>query len=318
MSTSSQRMLLTGANGFVGRRLTAALIKRFPDAQVIRTDRSGNADGPGEARALDILDPAAVDALIADVKPTVVVHLAALAAVQDSLRDPRATWQVNVMGTLEMVTAAQRHAPDAHFLYVSSAEVYGRTAFSGEPVTEDMVLQPANPYAASKAAADIMVREAALRGLFATLVRPFNHTGPGQDDRFVIPAFCSQVARIEKGLQPPELLVGELNDERDFLSADDVVDLYVKIIEASGKLPNGLVINAASGVSRRIGDILDTILAASSAKITVKVDPSRLRKTRVPRIVGDASRARDVLAWQPVKPFETMIRETLDYWRANV
>lgn len=318
MGTPSQRMLLTGANGFVGRRLTAALIDRFPDARIIRTDRSGSADGPGEARALDILDPAAVDALIADVKPTVVVHLAALAAVQDSLRDPRATWQVNVMGTLEMVMAVQRHTPDCHFVYISSAEVYGRTAFSGNPVMEEMALQPANPYAASKAAADLLVREAAMRGLFATLVRPFNHTGPGQDDRFVIPAFCSQIARIEKGLQPPELLVGELNDERDFLSADDVVDLYVKIIEAGGNLPPGLVLNAASGQSRRIGDILDSILAASSAKITVKVDPARLRKTRVPRIVGDASRAQDVLGWKPVKPFDTMLRETLDYWRGRV
>ena len=106
------------------------------------------------------------------------------------------TWQVNVMGTLEMVMAVQRHTPDCHFVYISSAEVYGRTAFSGNPVMEEMALQPANPYAASKAAADLLVREAAMRGLFATLVRPVNHTGPGQDDRFVIPAVCSQISRI--------------------------------------------------------------------------------------------------------------------------
>ncbi|RYD85795.1 MAG: NAD-dependent epimerase/dehydratase family protein [Verrucomicrobiaceae bacterium] len=315
---NTHRILLTGANGFVGKRLTAALINRYPGARVIRTDRSGNFEGPGEARALELLDADVVDALIADIKPTTIVHLAALSAVQDSILDPRATWQVNVMGTLELVMAVQRHAPDCHFVYVSSAEVYGQTAFSGVHVTEDMALQPANPYAASKAAADIMVREAAMRGLFATLVRPFNHTGPGQDDRFVIPAFCSQVARIEKGLQPPEMLVGELNDERDFLSADDVVDLYVRIIEAGRTLPSGTVINAASGASRRIGDILDTILAASSSTIAVKVDPSRLRKTRVPRIVGDSSRARELLGWQPTKPFDTMLRETLDYWRTVV
>lgn len=317
MSDTPQRILVTGASGFVGRRLVAALAAHFPDARIIRTDRAGEAPGPGEPRALDILDSAAVDALIADVKPDALIHLAALAAVQDSVRDPRSTWQVNVMGTLEMVMAAQRHAPGCHFLYVSSAEVYGRTAFSGDPVMEEMVLQPQNPYAASKAAADLMVREAAGRGLHATIVRPFNHTGPGQDDRFVIPAFCSQVARIEKGLQPPEMLVGELNDERDFLSADDVVGLYVKVIEAGRRLPPGLVLNAASGVSRRIGGILDTILAASTAKIAIKVDPSRLRAVRIPRIVGDASRAFDVLGWRPAKPFNQMLSETLDYWRGK-
>lgn len=318
MAGSPKRVLLTGASGFVGRRLIAALVSRFPGARIVRTDRAGDESSPGEPRTLDILDADAVDALIDEVKPDAVIHLAALAAVQDSIRDPRATWRVNVMGTLEMVMAVQRRAPDCHFLYVSSAEVYGRTAFSGDPVMEDMPLQPTNPYAASKAAADLLVREAAMRGLHATLVRPFNHTGPGQDDRFVIPAFCSQVARIEKGLQPPEVLVGDLADERDFLSADDVVDLYVRIIAAGRALPPGLVLNAASGKSRRIGDILDAILAASTTKIAVKVDPSRLRRTRVPRIVGDASRARAVLGWEPVKPFDQMLAETLDYWRGRV
>jgi len=318
MEGDPQRILVTGASGFVGRRLLAALRQRFPQARVIGTDRSGQAAGDGEARALDILDADAVDSVIAEIQPDAVIHLAALAAVQDSVRDPRATWRVNVMGTLEVVMALQRHVPDCHLLYISSAEVYGRTAFSGDPVMEEMALQPANPYAASKAAADLLVREATGRGLFATIVRPFNHTGPGQDDRFVIPAFCSQVARIERGLQPSEMLVGELNDERDFLDADDVVQLYVRIIEQGQRLPPGLVLNASSGVSRRIGDILSSILAASPAKITVKVDPSRLRATRVPRIVGDASRALNVLGWTPSKPFDQTLAETLDYWRSRV
>jgi GDP-4-dehydro-6-deoxy-D-mannose reductase len=267
---------------------------------------------------MDILDTRAVDTLIAELKPDAVIHLAALAAVQDSLLDPRATWQVNVMGTLEMVMAIQRHAPDCHFLHVSSAEVYGRSAFSGEAVTEDMPLQPANPYAASKAAADLMVQEAAMRGLFVTVVRPFNHTGPGQDERFVLPAFCSQIARIEKGLQPPVMKVGELRDERDFLSVDDVVDLYVMIIEAGKRLQPGLVLNAASGMSHRIGDILATLVAASHANIQVEVDPSRIRKTRVPRIVGDSSRALRLLGWRPIRSFEQLLFETLDDWRGRV
>ncbi len=318
MANAQHRILLTGASGFVGRKLSVALANHFPDAQLIQIDRSGNKMGPGETRALDITDSAEIDRLIAAVKPTVLVHLAALSAVPDSIRDPQSTWRVNVMGTLGLVMAVQRHAPDCHFLYVSSAEVYGQTASSGEPVTEEMTLRPVNPYAASKAAADIMVQEASMRGLFATVVRPFNHTGPGQDDRFVIPAFCSQVARIEKGLQPPEMSVGELNDERDFLDVADIVDLYVRIIDYGRRLPTGLTLNASSGGARRIGDILDMIRAASAASISVKVDPLRLRPTRVPRIVGDASRARDILGWAPRKPFEQTLTETLNYWRSKV
>lgn len=318
MRASPHCLLVTGASGFVGQRLAPKLREKFPAARIVCTDRTGRIAGPHECRALDLLDADGVDALIGELRPDVIIHLAALAAVQDSLRDPRASWRVNVMGTLELTLAVQRHAPDCHFLYVSSAEVYGRTAFSGVAVTEEMSLQPANPYAASKAAADLMVREAAMRGLFATIVRPFNHTGPGQDDRFVIPAFCSQIARIEKGLQQPTLMVGDLDDERDFLSVDDIVDLYVKVVEAGHSLPSGLVLNAASGRSHRIGDILDALISASSARIAVEIDPSRLRKTRVPRIVGDASRAHNVLGWSPAKPLDQILREVLEDWRRRV
>jgi GDP-4-dehydro-6-deoxy-D-mannose reductase len=112
--------------------------------------------------------------------------------------------------------------------------------------------------------------------------------------------------------------VGELEDEHDFLSADDVVDLYARIIEAGRDLPPGIVLNAASGTARKIGDVLDQILAASTTNISITFDPTRLRTTRVPRMLGDASRARALLGWQPVKPFEVTLKETLEYWRGRV
>lgn len=318
MTQAPERILVTGAGGFVGRRLVGALSKRFPNARIVHTDRSGGAADVGELRVLDVTDGVAVAALIEEIKPQALIHLAAVTAVADSFQSPKATWQINVLGTLEVILALQHHAPDCHLLYVSSAEVYGRSAFNGDPVNEGTLLQPVNPYAATKAAADLMVQEASGRGLFATIVRPFNHTGAGQDDRFVIPAFCSQVARIERGLQAPEMFVGELNDERDFLDVDDVVDLYVRVVERGRSLPSGLIVNASSGVARRIGDILNSILSASTTKISVSVDPSRLRPTRVPRIVGDASRAQTMLGWTPKKPFEATLVEALDYWRGRV
>jgi GDP-4-dehydro-6-deoxy-D-mannose reductase len=112
--------------------------------------------------------------------------------------------------------------------------------------------------------------------------------------------------------------VGELLDERDFLSVDDVIDLYVKVIDAGRSLQPGLVLNAASGISHRIGDVLAKLLSASSVKIQIEVDPSRLRNTRVPRIVGDSSRAQRVLGWRPTKPLDQILSETLEHWRSGV
>jgi GDP-4-dehydro-6-deoxy-D-mannose reductase len=312
MPGNPERVLVTGANGFVGRHLVPALRERFEGADVIGADHAGH-DSNG-VRALDITDADTVERLIAEVRPDAVVHLAALSSVGASLTHPRATWRTNVMGTLELVTALQRHAPGCHLLYVSSAEVYGWSA--GAPVDEDAPLHPANPYAASKAAAEILVREAAGRGLFATIVRPFNHTGPGQDDRFVIPAFCRQIADIERGEKPPELLVGELNDERDFTDVGDIIGLYLRILAAGRGLPSKLVVNACSGKARRIGDMLQALLSMSKLEISVRTDPQRLRGGRTSRIVGDPSLALELLGWKAARPFDRTLEETLAYWRA--
>jgi GDP-4-dehydro-6-deoxy-D-mannose reductase len=308
-------ILITGATGFVGRYLAAALAARFPERDLILADRAPARMPEGEVVALDVTDPSMVDEIVRTRQPAAVAHLAAVAAVTSSFADPRDTWRVNMFGTLNVVLAIQAHAPTCRLLFVSSAEVYGRSTFSGAPVTESALLLPANPYAATKAAADIMVQEACGRGLHATVIRPFNHTGPGQTEAFAIPAFCAQIARIEKGMQPPVIKVGELDDERDFLDVADIVDLYVTVIERGAELEPGLVLNAASGQTHRIRSVLEILLAESNVDIKVEVDPARLRKTRVPRVVGDAARAHAVLGWKPTRPFEQTLKSTLQYWR---
>ncbi len=314
----SSRILITGAAGFVGNRLAAAAKAAMPGAALVLVDRVEGYTKHGRVLSMDVADPASVDARVAAVQPTTIVHLAAVSAVTSSFDDPRQTWAINTMGTLNVTLAIQRYVPDCHLIFVSSAEVYGRSTFTGEAVTEKNLLEPANPYAAAKAAADILVQEAAARGLFATVVRPFNHTGPGQSPAFAIPAFCQQIARIEKGLQAPVIRVGELNDERDFLDVDDVIALYISILQAGHSLPEGLVLNAASSQPRRIGAILEALLKLSTSEITIEIDPSRLRATRVPRVVGDATLAHSLLGWRPQKPFEDTLAETLAFWRAQV
>jgi len=314
MDEAGFSIVVTGASGFVGARITAQLRSHYGNDAVVACDRT---ESPDSIR-LDMNDAESVRSLIKAKRPSVVIHLAAVSSVPAAFDDPRSTWRTNVMGTQELILAISCYAPACHLLYVSSAEVYGRSAFSGRPVDEATLLQPANPYAASKAAADIMVQEAAGRGLKATIVRPFNHTGPGQSDDFVVPAFCRQIARIEKGLQDPVLHVGELRDERDFLDVDDVVALYSTIVARGDSLQPGLVLNASSGRSTRIADILDWLLGQARIPIQVEIDTAKLRATRVPRIVGDATKAHATVGWMPLKPLEQTLGETLAWWRQKV
>ena len=303
------KVAITGAGGFVGKHLVQALTAAQPDWALICPE------GRSVAGGLDVTDPTAMDAWVRREQPDMVVHLAAVAAVTSSVKDPRYAWKVNLDGTLNLVLSLQTHAPDAHLLYVSSAEVDGKSLFDGAPAAEGALLQPVNPYAASKAAADILVRQAAAAGLSASVARPFNHTGPGQTDAFVVPAFARQIARIEAGLQPPVIEVGSLDEERDFLNVADVVDAYVMLLQQRQAVRAGEVFNVASGVPVRIGDLLDRLLSRARVRVEVRVDPSRLRATPIPRVAGDASRLR-ARGWTPRHALDEALDGVLQEQRA--
>jgi GDP-4-dehydro-6-deoxy-D-mannose reductase len=294
------RLLLTGGHGFVGRHLLSALVDAHPD-WVIDVPQSPTPDGAG----LDIVDAQALADYVKAASPDIVVHLAAVAAV-------------NFGGTLNLVLAMQAHAPHAHLLFISSAEVYGASLKSGAPATEQTLLQPLNPYAASKAAADILVRQAASAGLSATVMRPFNHTGAGQSESFVAPSFAAQIARIEAGLQPPVLSVGSLDEERDFLDVHDVVGAYAMALDARADLASGEVFNVSSGKAVRIGDLLERLLRQARTPITVKVDPERLRRASVPKAIGDSAHLKRTLNWAPKVDLDETLTTVLQDQRTRV
>lgn len=310
VARSQERVVVTGGCGFVGSHLVRTLAESRPSWRVAVHDRAGRG-------GLDVTDAPAVRAMVMSEAPTVVIHLAAISAVTASVQDPSQAWRVNFEGTLNLTKALSEAAPDCHLLYVSTAEVYGRSLQAG-PVDECALLEPTNPYAASKAAADICVRQYAYSGLSATIARPFNHTGPGQSEAFVVPAFCAQIARIEQGLAPPVMHVGDLDDERDFLHVDDVVSAYLAMLDARGSFSPGSVFNVASGVPVRIGDLLETLLGLTPTRIEIRIDPARQRSGGTPRMIGNPYKLWAEARWRPGIPLIQTLCGVMDAERAKL
>ncbi|MGH7083486.1 MAG: NAD-dependent epimerase/dehydratase family protein [Acetobacteraceae bacterium] len=309
-----QRILLTGGAGVVGHHLRSALAVRFPAARVLST---GEREQAG-IRRLDVTDEAAARAVIGDFRPDAVIHLAAVSAVIEANRDAERAWRVNLDGTRRLARAVLERVPDACFLFVSSAAVYGRSFRPGQPVIESAPLAPLDTYAATKAAAEMALSALTSEGLRVVRLRPFNHIGPGQSEAFAIGAFAAQIARIEAGLQPPELAVGSLTAERDFLDVRDVAAGYALALEKAEALENGIALNLASGTARRIGAVLEEVLSLARVPITVRTDEFRLRPVDLPRSVGDPTLAQRLLGWRPEIPWGQTLADLMADWRARV
>jgi GDP-4-dehydro-6-deoxy-D-mannose reductase len=315
------RVLITGARGFVGPYLAHALRRVCGEVTLVATGtRAEEHPLLGRISAMDVTDLAAVTAAIDYYQPTHVFNLAGLAAPAAATADPQAAWQVHVQGVLNLAYAILDKAPDCWLLNAGSGLVYGESAKPGLPLDENVLLVPIDEYAVTKAAADLAVGALTRRGLKSMRLRPFNHTGAGQAETFVIPAFAMQIAKIEAGLAPPVIGVGNLDAERDFLDVRDVVDAYALAVRLTAENSNeaGTILNVASGVPQRIGDVLEQLLAQSRVKIAVEQDPTRLRPSDLPRIIGDASRLRQKLNWTPRYSFEATLAAVLKDCRVRV
>lgn len=299
-----QRVLVTGALGFVGQALLPVLRQTFPQAEI-------------RDAGVDVTDHSAVTALIATSRPDALVHLAAVAAPGDARADPDKAWQINLHGTLNIGRALLAEAVDCTMLFVSSADAYGASFRSGTPLDESAPLAPLSTYGATKAAADLALGAMAADGLRVIRARPFNHTGPGQSDAFVVPAFANQVARIAAGLQEPVMDVGALHPMRDFLDVRDVCAAYAAILQRAETLPPGTILNIASGRMQRIGDILQALLDAAGISAEIRTQPTRLRGTDIPEVCGDSSLAQRLLDWQPMIPWDRTLADVLAGWTAR-
>jgi GDP-4-dehydro-6-deoxy-D-mannose reductase len=302
--TAPSRILITGASGFVGQHFTSLLEQRYPTTKLFFD-------------FFDVTQRLAVQNTMRAVRPDACIHLAAISSVPIARGNPDRTWAVNLHGTLALAEAILEHKPDCHLLFVSTADAYGYSFQSGERLDESTPLAPANLYAATKAAADLALGAMVSRGLRVTRVRPFNHSGPGQSEEFVLPAFARQIARIKLRLQEPVLRVGSLDAVRDFLDVRDVCSAYLGVLEHHDRLPPGSILNIASGVSRRIGDILSDMLEQAGVQAEVQIDHDHLRPAEIPYACGNAARARDVLGWEPRVPWSRTLGDLIDYWMAK-
>lgn len=302
------KILVTGAGGFVGGHLVSRLRRDFPTAEVLT---------PGHG--LDISDDAAVSAYVAQTRPDSCVHLAAVSAIADARADPGRAWAVNLHGTLSLARAILVHAPSCRLVFASSSDLYGASFRAGVPLGESALPAPLNTYAATKAAADLALGAmASSDGLRVIRVRPFNHTGPGQLPAFAVPAFARQLARIEAGLQPPVIEVGDLSAQRDFLDVQDVCAAYSGCLQPGVEIAPGTILNVASGTARRIGDVLAMLVERSGVRAEVRTAAGLLRASDIPFAVGDASRAHSLLGWVPEIAFEATLDAVIEDWRRRV
>jgi GDP-4-dehydro-6-deoxy-D-mannose reductase len=298
------RSFVTGASGFVGSHLLEHL--REHGDEVI-----GPGDGVGDAE-IDITDRSAITVAIVDARPEVVYHLAAQADVADSWDDPVETLRVNVEGTLNVLDAA-RLAGASRVLAVTSADIYGRVSEADLPLAESAPLRPVSPYAASKAAADMLCLQATLgHGLDVIRVRAFNHLGPGQSDKFVASGLASRIVANERS-GADVVRVGNLDARRDFTDVRDVVRAY-RLLMTMGAA--GEVYNVCSGVDRTVQALADKLVAQAESAMRLVTDPELLRPVDVEVLRGDPSKIQRATGWKPEIPIDTTIHDLLEFWRS--
>jgi GDP-4-dehydro-6-deoxy-D-mannose reductase len=292
-----QRVLITGADGFAGRHLRSALEQRGSETI---------------SSSADVRDAAAVAREVRDTHPDAIAHLAAITSVADAWSGEREVWEVNAVGTLNVVLAVHEHAPEARLLVTSSAEVYGRVGDEERPIAEDDPVAPVSPYGRSKAATELAC---ARDDIDVVVTRPFPHTGPGQTETFAIPSFAGQIARIEAGLAAPSLKVGNLAAQRDYSDVRCVVDAYARLLERRGE-PH--LVNVATGTAHSVASVLDRLLALATVEIAVEIDPSRIRPADIPWLVGSPQRLATATGWRPTRSLDETLADVLNAAREGV
>jgi GDP-4-dehydro-6-deoxy-D-mannose reductase len=291
---------VTGSSGFVGRWMTEHL-QAVGDDVVTLDD------------ALDITDGKALRAAITAAAPEAICHLAAQASVGASWSDASGTFAVNTLGVLHLIEAAAACDPRPRVLLISSAEVYGIVAPADLPIVEDRPFAPSSPYAASKAAAELVGLQGWLgQGVEVIRARPFNHTGAGQRSDFVVPSLARQVVEVRRHALPA-LSAGNIEVRRDITDVRDVVRAYRLLLEHGRP---GAVYNVCRGESVAIAEIAERLLRLEGLDVPIRVDPARVRPVDLPDLRGSRQLLSEATGWEPAIPLDRTLADVLAWWHA--
>jgi GDP-4-dehydro-6-deoxy-D-mannose reductase len=316
------RALVTGVSGFVGGHLCEHLIAEGDQVVGISASGAWPPDlahlGQGvRIERLDLVEAGEDELadLVRRKQPEVIYHLAAQSNPQQSVSDPRGTWALNLGGTLNLLEAVKASGLKPRVILVSSGTCYGDPAPEFIPVREDCPLRPNNPYAASKAAADLLgIQHHLAHKTDVVVVRPFNHAGPRQSPRYVLAGLAAQVAEVEAGKKEC-VEVGNLEVVRDFIDVRDVVRGY-RLLAARGQA--GEIYNLGSGRGTKIAEALEHLRSLATRPVAVRVDPARVRPVDLPLLVADAGKLRAATGWEPSYSIEQTLADMLESRRAAV
>jgi len=295
-------ILVTGRSGFVGHYVE----KRFPNTIPLRD----------EAGAIDLREFERLRDYVSKVNPEKVIHLAAQAFVPRSFEEPKETFEINLMGTLNLLMALEAINFQGRFLYVGSGDIYGVVPEKELPIVENRLLAPRSPYAVSKMAAEGLCYQWSQTADFEiVMARPFNHIGAGQDSRFVVSSFAKQIAEIKLGLREPVIHVGNLHVTRDFTDVRDVVEAFALLLEKGG---NGEVYNICSGKEYELKEVFTLLLDIASVEALVKVDAERLRKNEHCRVCGSFEKIYRMTGWTAKNSLKESLTALYQYWEKAI
>ncbi len=317
------KVLITGINGFAGSHLAEFILENSLGevhgtvrGRTVNMDNLRGIEGRVKVHECDVTDSYSVGGVMRRTRPELIFHLAARAFVPDSWKSPLETMSTNVSGAINIFEAARKECPDAGIQIACSSEEYGLVKEDELPIKEENPLRPMSPYAVSKCAMDFLgYQYFKSYGLRIVRTRGFNHSGPRRGEQYVDSDWSRQVARMEKGLQEPVMMVGNLEAKRDFTDVRDMVRGYWLALE---KGEPGEVYNICSGNAMRMKTVLDMLLGMTEKEISVRQDPERMRPSDVPVLAGDNSKFRRKTGWKPKIDYEKTLGDTLDYWRKRV